>query len=260
MKQIVSILIYLLFLSSNSFSQNINCNESNRWKFEDYTQKPIFANQIFTKGFGVYVLFQSKKKPDKFIRDSIENSILNGFRVALTNWGIALVMNKDSLSAEIKKYLDNYSFENGNNYTYNAPMVFKVDCIENANFVIQVYFKKGKKFKDDKSVLAKAQIKGRTIIVNMQTHLICYKQGLFDVYFPNNEFNIVPILAHELGHCFGLIHDTSGLSIMAITTKNIARYPTQKDGLNFTKILVLKLRGTNPGYFNPTECAGLKAE
>jgi hypothetical protein len=260
MKQIILLLIYLFVLSKNSYSQSTNCIESNRWKFEDYTQKPFFANQIFTKGYGIYVLFHSKKEPDKFIKDSIENSILNGFRVALTNWGVSLLINKDSLSPEIKKYLDDYSFKNGNNSTYNAPMVFKVDCIENANFVIQVYFEKGKKFKDDKSVLAKAQIKGRTIIMNMQTHIIRYEQRLFDVYLPNNGFNIVPILAHELGHCFGLTHDTSGLSIMAITTKNIARFPTQRDGLNFAKILALKLKGTNAGYFNPTECVGLKVE
>lgn len=248
-----------MIICVSAYSQN-NCIESNKWKFEDYTQKPLFANQVFTKGYGVYVLFQSHRQPDKVIKDSIESAIFNGFRIALTNWGVALIMNKDSLSPDLKKYLDDYSFKDGNNYTYNAPMVFKVDCIENANFVIQVYYNGGKKFKDNQSIIAKAQMKGRTIIINMQTHSMLYEQNLFEVYAPNGNLNIVPILAHELGHSFGLTHDTTGLSIMAVTTKNISRFPTKKDGLNFEKVLALKLKGTNPGYFNPTECVGLKAE
>ncbi len=247
--------LLLSCLTKSGLSQN--CIESNKWKYEDYTKKPLFANQIFTKGYGVFIYFRQKDPVSKELKDSLTNIITNGFRTALTNWGVSLIMNKETLSPEIKKYLDDYSFKSGGNYTYNAPNVFTVDCIENANFVFQVYFKKGEKFRDKKSILAKAQVRGRTIILNMQKQKIVYNQRFFDVVKDNSLYNIVPIIAHELGHCFGLVHDTSGKSIMSPYAINMANFPTKNDGKNFAAILSVALKGTEPGYFNPTECMGL---
>jgi hypothetical protein len=168
-------------------------------------------------------------------------------------------MNKNKLHFELKNYLIDNSFKHGDNFTYNAPQVFEVKCMQNANFVVQVYLKNGKKFRDSKSILAKAQIQGRTIILNLQTQNIVYEQKLFEVYSSSGAYNIVPVLAHELGHCFGLRHDTSGISIMAATTKSIAKFPTSNDGLKFAQTLAMKIQGSQPGYFNPTHCIGLRS-
>jgi len=234
------------------------CQETNQWKYQDYTQKPLFANKVFTKGFGVYIQWQGTKKQIATRTGGIRDAILQGFQVALTNWGVSLLMNKDHLDPSIQKYIDDYSFKQGNNRLYNAPMVFTVDCPEDANFVILVYFQKGKKFPDDKNVLAESQIKGRTILLNLHDHQAMYEQRLFDIRDSAGNLNIVPILAHELGHSFGLVHTTGHASIMAASLDLIARFPTQQDGLDLAKVLLTAIEGTAPGYFSPTDCAGLK--
>lgn len=233
------------------------CNERIRWKFEDYTKKPLFANQIFTKGYGIHIVYESKNELPQIVRDSMSFILLSGFRAALTTWGVSLIANKSNLSKDIVGYLDAYSFKTGNNYTYNAPQIFSVDCIENANFVIRVYTQNGKKFKDSKQILAKAQIQGRTIIINMQNHQMIYNQKLFQLK-SGLFFNIVPILAHELGHSFGLSHQNEGKSIMASSAKSISNFPLMKDGQNFADVLGKQIKGGAPGYFNPTECVGLR--
>jgi hypothetical protein len=261
-KYLAVILCALLFFGCATTKQLpvAPCAERYKWQYEDYTKKYFFVNQVFSKGFGLYISVEGAKRPTKSQTDSVGNMIGAAFRTALTNWGVALIMVKDKLPVELKNYIDDNTFKDGGRSLYNAPQVFNVDCPEDANFVIRVYIPACKKFPDVKQVLAKAQISGRAIMMNMQSQKVIYNQRFFDVQDGMNNYNLVPILAHELGHCFGLQHSSGYASIMAATALQLSRFPTAKDGLNFATILQTQITGAAPGFFSPTECVGLKTE
>lgn len=238
----------------------IKCVERYRWKYEDYTKKPLFANQIFTKGFSLYILPEGKQSNNQLWSDSIKTIVSAAFRTALTNWGVALMLNGDSLAPVLKQYIDDNSLKENGHSTYNAPQVFTVDCPENANFIIHIFYPSGKKFPDIRDVLAKAQVKGRTLILNMQSQHLIYSQRFFDVKDTSGAYNLVPLLAHELGHCFGLSHISTFPSVMNPIAPAMNRFPTAKDGAAFSLILQTLIQGAAPGYFSPTECAGLRTQ
>lgn len=236
------------------------CIERYKWQYADYTQKHFFVNQVFAKGFAVFVNIQSRRKVQPLVKDSIHQIVIDGFRTALTNWGVSLLMNKVRLSGPLKKYLDEYTMQGDGHSTYNAPQVFEVDCPENANFVVNVYIPKGRKFPANKGVLAIAELPGRAIMLNMQSQVLRYNQRFFDVMNSWQEYNLVPVLAHELGHCFGLRHTTSLPSIMAVSATELNRFPSPEDGIQFALILDSAITGNAPGYFSPAGCTGLRVK
>ncbi|WP_158569014.1 matrixin family metalloprotease [Chitinophaga silvisoli] len=229
------------------------------WQFEDYSKKPLLANQIFSKGFTVFVVIEGKPKHIAQLRDSVNALIANSFRVALTNWGVSMLINYKRMPKSVQEYLDNYTLKEAGHSTYNAPPVFLVECPENANMVVHVYTDGGKKFPDGNAVLAKAQVQGRTLFINMRDHRMIYNQRAFDLTF-ENYYNLVPILAHEIGHCFGLNHSRSSNSIMSTKISLLSKFPTAADGDSLAKVLLTRIVGTPAGYFNPTGCIGLRAD
>jgi predicted Zn-dependent protease len=251
--------VYFICSSCGLFTKRSSsiCIESNKWKYSDYSQKPLFPNEVFAKGFSVYFNFVGKNTRIYNEEKEIKQSILQAFQVAITNWGVSLMIN-NNVDSSIKNYIQNYSFKQGNNFLYNAPIVFSVDCPGDANFILNIYFPGGNKFPGGKELLGKSQIKGRTIFINMHDYQMVYNQRLFSIKDASGNLNIVPILLHELGHSFGLIHNNVKKSIMSPALDVMSNIPTPADGLLFSKILLTINKGSVAGVFIPTECVGLR--
>lgn len=243
--------------SNQELVSDLPCVEVGKWKYQDYTAKAFFPNQIFAKGFSVNVQF-IKRKRNQADTKKIRDDIVNAFRSALTLWGVSLIMIQKELPAELNGYIKDNTFYKVGSSTYNPPMVFAVDCPEDANFVIKVFLNKTGKFPGKRKDLALAQISGRTIMLNMHRNKLVYDQQFFSVSDEQKVyFNLVSVLSHELGHSFGLAHTTLDPSIMNPSIWHIPYVPTKDDGRQFARILDSVITGGTAGYFSPKECTGL---
>ena len=108
----------------------------------------------------------------------------------------------------------------------------------------------------ESNYVAKAHLEGRTVFVNARNRSFRSDLVMRKVK-ENNTVNLATILAHELGHAFGLKDEATGISIMSSNMKNIAFEPTTEDALRLVSILKKNIQGAKAGEFNPTTCAGL---
>jgi len=234
-----------------------DCYDKYSWKYEDYTKKSLFPNLLFSLGYTLYIDFDSAGKISLEEQRSVTSAITSGFRTAIMNWTASLNYNRSTLNPLIVRYIDDNIFVDGDKRIFNAPQVFTVNCPKDANFIIKIFLKNGEKF-PDKDVIAKAQIQGRTIILNMHDFHLKYASGLFNVRDMEGNINIVPVIAHELGHSFGLEHTPDENSIMNASFNHIGSFPTKNDGKLFADILLKTLNPKSPGFFDPNDCSGLK--
>jgi predicted Zn-dependent protease len=76
-----------------------------------------------------------------------------------------------------------------------------------------------------------------------------YDQWFFDVVEGENNYNLVTVLAHELGHCFGLLHTSTYASIMTSKQQRSAGFQQTKNGLSLVGVLQSRIKGVAIGYF-----------
>lgn len=135
--------------------------------------------------------------------------------------------------------------------------MIQVVCKENASLIVRVSAARGGDFpKADADYLAKSQIEGRTVLLNEADHRFEYT--LTRKVDPGG-YDLIWVLAHELGHSFGLPDEYLGPehpSIMNPDTRPLEI--TEDDALALGKSLEQSIRGATPGYFNATQCGGLK--
>jgi hypothetical protein len=125
-----------------------------------------------------------------------------------------------------------------------------------------IYAKGGTPFPGaEDGAVARAQVAGRTILLNLKSYTFIYDQHLFAILNIRSLINLTAVVAHELGHSFGLSHAAPGQkSIMLpnLTGMVLARIPTARDGNEFAMILGQFISGGNAGEFASVECQGLK--
>lgn len=228
------------------------CYEPTQWA-ANWSPDPVYRNDIFTKGFS---FFLQQEMASGAQATSIPDVRL-AFGTAMTMWITALNRVKDQLDPELQKYITGITSCSSKYCLITPPQVVQSSCKENTMFLVEWVSKVTDIFTASESnYVAKAHLEGRTVFVNARNRSFRSDLVMRKVK-ENNTVNLATILAHELGHAFGLKDEATGISIMSSNMKNIAFEPTTEDALRLVSILKKNIQGAKAGEFNPTTCAGL---
>lgn len=229
------------------------CYEPRAWAVA-FTGMPVSRNQIFTQGFSIYVAVGDHQRgamPD----------IREAFGHALTLWTSALQRIRDELEPDLKSFIDrSISRSTSGGYTLlTPPQAVRRYCKETATFEVRWVTTRELAFpEEDQHVLAKAQFQGRTVFVNAIDHI--YSLDLKAVRGEDGTHSLVSIMTHELGHAFGIGHDSvSVASVMRPSASTMSRDPTDDDARQLARVLLQEITGRAPGEVSFSACEGLSA-
>ncbi len=234
------------------------CKEPFGIQRTDFSVKPIFNNQIFTNGLTVFFEEVGSGKSD--LRASLVSEALGN---ALMMWMSALQDIRPTLVPPLSGYVDSLLHKAGNHTVLIPPQVLQVHCKDNAVMIVRFYKVRDEQLFPEKArYVAKAQLEGRTILLNGVDFGYRNDLNTSDLV-KEAKINLVILFAHELGHSFGLPDadkESHKLSIMNVESvvRNLVGRPQKIDGLDFAAILKKTVRGSGPGVFNPSECTGFK--
>jgi len=223
----------------------------------NFSLKPVYNNKIFTRGFSFY-LDVVGANPDSVSAAEFSRA----FGAALTLWASKLLALRPKLDPQLASYVDSVLARSTSYTLFTPPQVVQVSCPENAVMIVKLYkVRENNLFPANSGYIAKAQLEGRTILLNGVDFQF---RTDFDtrMFLKNNQINLTTVFAHELGHCFGLpdLDDSQNISVM--NANNIANdqagSPTDNDGIEFVNILQQMVTGARPGEFKAEECAGLR--
>lgn len=223
----------------------------------------LFPNRILTRGISFYLEDDRGSGIDRSDQNAIE--IRLAFGNAVTQWMGALQDLGNDLPTAVRPVLNAMISHSPNGYTMLAPpQVVQVGCRDTAMFVVRFVADSAKSMVIDGRVkAARAELKGRTIWINGKTYP-CWKADLTqNLWLPQQSLanqacaNLTPIIAHELGHAFGLVghQNLPGASIMD-TSLRIA-YPTHADALSLANILLQPTTGSAAGRMD-MDAAGVE--
>lgn len=217
----------------------------------NWSLAPAMPNTVFTRGFAVFV----ETHPAHAQAPPLD--VRGGLGTALTVWTSGLVKYKDKLAPTIGAYLQTTVSRSDRFMLVTPPQVIEVKCKENASMIVRVSTARGGDFSlADKGYLAKSQIEGRTVLLNAADHRFDYT---LTRQVKAGDFDLIWVLAHELGHSFGLPDEYLGPATPSIM--NPDSHPleiTERDAVALARSLERSVQGTNPGYFNATQCGGLR--
>lgn len=231
-----------------------DCVETHPWASRD-GQRPIYNNRLFAKAFPYVVI-----GADSAASDDLRQAIAQGLQNALTQWGAALLANRAILSPRLRAYVESMLLCDRGTCQYTAPPAVEMRCEQHAAMVIRVYnvhFPAPQRW-----VGGMARKPGRTILLNAAEFTPAYDQYQFTMWrtTPPYTANITAVLAHELGHSFGLSHaDPREASIMVPSLSDLAtrRFVTPRDGRRFADVLSRDVLLGSPGEFTLDDCDGV---
>lgn len=229
------------------------CFEPRQWAVA-YTGNAVSRNELFTKGFSVYVA--GLGEPGDGVPD-----VRQSFGHAITLWMSALLRIRAELHPELKVFVEE-SFHCGKTAcVLTPPQVVRRYCQPTAMFLLRWVEREGDGFsQDEQALLAKAQVEGRTLLINAADHRFDMRLGGFP-RLEGDRYNLINILAHELGHAFGLPdrYDAEP-SIMSASVRGMSKEPTDDDARRLAQVLLKEIKGSPPGEINLAGCAGLRAD
>ena len=223
------------------------CHDSPHWAV-NWRPEPVHKNTIFTRGFAFY---HERVGDGKSGLTAAE--IERAFGAALTHWTSLLLKHRNNLDPTLAAYVDSILGRSKSMTMLVPPQVVNVDCPGNASMIVRSYGARGGEF-PDREYVAKAQMRGRTILLNEVDYKFTYDLTMREL-IRGDSVNLVAVFAHELGHAFGLGHVSGVPSVMS--ANNPTSVPTDEDFGRFMAVLRQSIVGARPGEFDPTSCAGL---
>lgn len=214
-----------------------------------------FNNKIMTNGFSFY-LEAVGNVPPGFSLDEFGQQVRDGFQKSILIWTSKLSEKNSAMPKKVVEFVTGRTSKSKEGMQlFVPPQVIQQICPQPATFRVQVHFERNKFFPSYPLTLARSQIEGRTIALNLFDFHCMKSDFVFDAKkrltfdLANNCKNLIPILTHELGHAFGLNHlDKAGHhSVMDSTLSLDALTPTDTDAFNLAGILMKSINGAVPG-------------
>lgn len=231
------------------------CFDRVQWAV-NWSAEPAYNNRIFTRGASVFVETFGTGAATAPQDPPVEGLVREAMGNAMTIWTSALQDHPHLLDDAMKAFLQSrLSCSPAGTCLLTPPQVVERSCPQAAHFIVRVFKDPGSDAfaANESSVLAKAQVEGRTIAINAAAHRFVQDLSM-DSLSRDSRVNLITVMVHELGHAFGLRH-SSGPSVM--NPGELTRYPTERDARAFVAILKRSIVGARPGELDPTRCEGL---
>jgi Matrixin len=241
------------------------CSET-RQVAVSFDYKTPFSNRILTNGFSFYIRV-SGTRPDSFDLESFCSQVRNAFQSGISLWTASLQDHDHLLTEPVRRFIETRSMKSQNGYwLLIPPQVIELRCPQSATFVVDLSFGNRSLFPRPPLVLAKAQTEGRTIALNVLDFRCFRAELLFDTdrqltfELPDNCINLVPIMAHEIGHAFGIMHidDPAEHALMDSRFSRDALMPTDCDVVALVAALHHSVTGSAPGVLTFVSSNGVQ--
>jgi hypothetical protein len=216
--------------------------------------EPIFNNEIFTRGFTVYVAFDGPVGDAERAR-AVE-TVVQALRTSTLIWVSLLQENRERLPERLREYLGTVVARASSYQLLSSPGVTEVDCPAHAMMIVNWITAGQNVFPRRREYLAKAQLQGRTILVNARDFRYRWDLRRAAALEPG-EVDLITVMLHEFGHSLGLGHAPEGTASV-MSSRDPAAMPTPYDFDALVAILEKSIRGSAPGDFNLSHCSGLR--
>jgi hypothetical protein len=217
----------------------------------NFSRDAVWNNSIFTKGFSIYLEHDCEGggAPLPDVREA--------FQTAITYWTSALFEKRATAGEALRSYLEGIFPKSEKLGMLVPPQVVQVQCVESAQIVLKWYGQRSAAFPLEREYVAKAQLEGRTILVNAADFDFLYSLQRPPFALSARQYDLTTVLLHELGHCFGLPdRDDGDPSVM--NASEPADAPMGADGSALMTVLEASVKGSDPGVLHPTLCRGLR--
>jgi hypothetical protein len=253
-------LVCSIVISAAQYALAADCNDP-AWAVRE-AHKPIYNNEILTKAITYSIEWPGNPKIPTSKKALLESAIGQALQSALTEWGSSLLIIRKDLDEHLKHYLENTLLCKPGSCQYTASPAVQVTCRQNASLLFLVYARGGDPFPNlEDGAVARAQVQGRTILLNIASYSFLYDQHLFAALRNDGRINLTAVIAHEMGHSFGLSHAGSGeqsIMLESFSGSSISRFPTARDARKFAEVLSHFIEASKPGEFEAVKCQGLK--